>query len=174
MIAAHASIWAPGKSQCLKATLSAAVLVSLIGCHGAFAQGEAGTWEERASDIIAAADRRVEDATTVYWVISQSASTICSDYLYYVRYFASRTTDYKHVIITDFDENTLRSQLRKARIDATVIAVPHVLPSNAMLVVAAGTGMQPLAVRFVAGTDASRHPNRVSEMVANLLGEVAE
>ena len=63
---------------------------------------------------------------------------------------------------------------RKARIGATVIAVSHVLPSNAMLVVAAGTGMQPLVVRFVAGTDASRHPNRVSEMVANLLGEVAE
>lgn len=60
--------------------------------------------------------------------LSDVRETICSDYLYYVRHFASRTTDYKHVIITDFDENTIRSQLRKARIDATVIACPMCFP----------------------------------------------
>ncbi len=174
MIAAHLGIWAPGKMQCLKATLMAVVLVSLIGCEGTLAQGEAGMWEKRARDIVAAADRRLDDPTTVYWVISQSASTVCSDYLYYVRRFASRATDFRHVVITDFDEDVLRAQLRKARMEPAVIVVPHPLPPDAMLVIAASAGMQSLVVRLVAGTDASRHPNRVSEMVAGLLGEVAE
>lgn len=177
MVAAYLSTWTLGRPPCLvlvKVMLSKVVLVSLIGCGGTFAQDEAGKWEGRASDIVAAAGRQLEDSPTVFWVISQSASTICSDYLYYVRRFASRTTDYGHVVITDFAEDVLRGQLRKARVEAAVIAVPHVLPSNAMLVIAASAGTQPLMVRFVAGIDASRHPNRVSEMVANLLDDVAE
>ena len=52
--------------------------------------------------------------------------------------------------------------------------VPHPLPVDALLIVAVTDHARPSLVGFVARAEASRHPNRVSETISELPGEVAE